>query len=391
MAPFEYKTVARIVCEAGCSARMGELLAPAFAQAKLASNAKVFILVDPFIKTTEQFGLVVQSLQSSGLTLDICSDVEPDPPEADVQRVTAQAREFGAELVLAIGGGSTLDIAKLVAILAKGEQELSTMYGVGNVNSARLPLVLCPTTSGTGSEVTPISIVTTGKDTKMGVVSPVLYGDLAILDADWTLSLPQHVTAATGIDAMVHAIEAFTSKRLKNPYSDFLACEALKLLSANLFKVCETPDDREARQAMMLGSCMAGQAFANSPVGGVHALAYPIGGIFHVSHGLSNSLVMPEVLKFNMPYAEQLYAQLAGVVNVASLGQNAAEQAASFVEWTAKLSPNTGLPSRLSEVGIAESDLDRMAESAMLQTRLLANNPREIGQADARAIYAACL
>lgn len=391
MAPFEFRSVPRLVCQSGSTDQLAELLGPLLEQSKLTATTKVFLLVDPFIESTSRFATVLDNLKKAGLQVKVCTDVEPDPPEADVTRVTQAAIEFDSQVVIGLGGGSTLDIAKLVAILCKQEQALETMYGVGNVTSSRLPLVLIPTTSGTGSEVTPISIVTTGKDTKMGVVSPVLYGDLAILDADWTLSLPQHVTAATGIDAMVHAIEAYTSKRLKNHYSDFLACQALRLLAQNLLKVCETPNDREARQAMMLGACIAGQAFANAPVGGVHALAYPIGGIFHVSHGLSNSLVLPEVLKFNLPAAEHLYAELANVVGVSKLGQNDHDQAQTFIEWAAQLSPSTGLPTNLRGVGIQESDLDRMAESAMLQTRLLSNNPRDIDQASARAIYAASL
>lgn len=391
MAPFEFRSVSRLVCQSGSTEQLADLLGPLLEQAKLPASAKVFVLVDPFIESTQRFSTVLANLKAAGLQVKVSTDVEPDPPEADVERVTQDAIEFDAQVVVGLGGGSTLDIAKLVAVLCKQEQGLETMYGVGNVTSTRLPLVLIPTTSGTGSEVTPISIVTTGADTKMGVVSPVLYADLAILDADWTLSLPQHVTAATGIDAMVHAIEAYTSKRLKNYYSDFLACQALKLLSQNLVKVCEKPSDREARQAMMLGACIAGQAFANAPVGGVHALAYPIGGIFHVSHGLSNSLVLPEVLKFNLPAAEHLYAELAQVTGCGALGQNAREQAQAFIDWAAQLSPSTGLPTNLRGVGIQESDLDRMAESAMLQTRLLSNNPREIDQASARAIYAASL
>lgn len=388
MAPFEFRTVNRIVCESGSALRLADILLPLLVEKGL-STARLFVLVDPFIAKTPSFQAIVKNLEAKGHTALCSQDVEPDPPEALVLRVAEEAIAFGADVVIAIGGGSTLDVAKLIAILARGKQTLSTMYGVGNVHSDRLPLVLLPTTSGTGSEVTPISIVTTGADTKMGVVSPVLYGDLAVLDADWTLSLPQHVTAATGIDAMVHAIEAYTSKRLKNPYADFLACEALRLLAANLQTVCRDPQNREARQAMMLGACLAGQAFANAPVGGVHALAYPVGGIFHVPHGLSNSLVLPHVLKFNLPAAQALYAELAMVVNVADEGDAEATKASKFIDWTATLSPSTGLPVGLREVGIQESDLDKMAEAAMLQTRLLSNNPREITQADARAIYGA--
>jgi alcohol dehydrogenase len=388
MAPFEFRTVNRIVCEAGSSVRMAELLVPLLTQHSM-KTARIFMLVDPFISGTATFKTICENLVSAGHAVHICNDVEPDPPEALVRRVSALAMDFKTDAVVAIGGGSTLDVAKLIAILARGKQKLETMYGVGNVHSDRLPLVLVPTTAGTGSEVTPISIVTTGVDTKMGVVSPVLYGDLAVLDADWTLSLPQHVTAATGIDAMVHAIEAYTSKRLKNPYADFLACEALRLLTANLHTVCKEPANREARQAMMLGSCMAGQAFANAPVGAVHALAYPIGGIFHVPHGLSNSLVLPHVLRFNLPAAEQQYAELAQVLKLGHHGDSQAQLAQAFIDYTATLSPTTGLPVGLREVGIAEKDLPVMASAAMLQTRLLSNNPREVGEADALAIYQA--
>jgi alcohol dehydrogenase len=388
MAPFEFRTVNRIVCESGSSVRMADLLAPLLTQHGL-KTARVFMLVDPFIAGTSTFKTICENLVTAGHSVHSCNDVEPDPPEALVHRVTALAIDFKADVVVAIGGGSTLDVAKLIAVLARGKQELNTMYGVGNVHSDRLPLVLVPTTAGTGSEVTPISIVTTGVDTKMGVVSPVLYGDLAVLDADWTLSLPQHVTAATGIDAMVHAIEAYTSKRLKNPYADFLACEALRLLAANLHTVCKEPTNREARQAMMLGSCMAGQAFANAPVGAVHALAYPIGGIFHVPHGLSNSLVLPHVLRFNLPAAEQQYAELAQVLKLGHHGDNSAQLAQAFIDYTATLSPSTGLPVGLREVGIGEHDLPAMASAAMLQTRLLSNNPRDVSEAQALAIYQA--
>lgn len=387
MAPFEFRTVPRIVCESGCTNRLGELIAPMLPAA--VTRAKLFVLVDPFIAGTPAFKAIDTALQAAGHALLVCKDVEPDPPEELVHRVSALATEFSADLILAIGGGSTLDVAKLIAILAKGKQALASMYGVGNVTSDRLPLVLVPTTAGTGSEVTPISIVTTGAETKMGVVSPVLYGDLAVLDADWTLSLPQHVTAATGIDAMVHAIEAYTSKRLKNAYSDFLACEALKLLAANLHVVCKEPGNREARQAMMLGACMAGQSFANAPVGAVHALAYPIGGIFHVAHGLSNSLVLPHVLRFNLPAAEQQYAELAQVLKLGHHGDNQAQLAQAFIDYTATLSPSTGLPVGLREVGIAPNDLPAMAKAAMLQTRLLSNNPRDVDEEQALAIYQA--
>jgi alcohol dehydrogenase len=202
--------------------------------------------------------------------------------------------------------------------------------------------------------------------------------------------LPPPATAATGIDAMVHAIEAYTSKHKKNPLSDALAREALSLLARNLLPACEQGDRLEVRQAMLLGACLAGQAFSNAPVAAVHALAYPIGGIFHVPHGLSNSLVLPHVLRFNLPEAAHLYAELAAVVVPHASGSEEARAEALIVamQQTATM---TGIETSLRQVGITEADLDRLADDAMLQTRLLGNNPRALTRDDARAIYAAAL
>jgi alcohol dehydrogenase class IV len=241
-----------------------------------------------------------------------------------------------------------------------------------------------------GSEVTPIAIVTTRSGEKKGVVSPPLIPDWAVLDADLTLGLPQAVTAATGIDAMVHAIEAYTSKRLKNPLSDTLAREALRLLSGNIHAVCRDGSDREARGAMLLGSMLAGMAFANAPVAAVHALAYPIGALFHVPHGLSNAMVLPHVIRFNAPVTETLYGELADIIVPGAAG-SAAEKTALLVQALADLAPALGLDTSLRSAGINHNNLPKLAEDAMKQTRLLINNPREVTQADALAIYEAAL
>lgn len=283
-----------------------------------------------------------------------------------------------------------MDVAKLVAVLAGSRQPIGEIYGIGKVSAQRLPLVQVPTTAGTGSEVTNIAIVTTGATTKSGIVAPQLYADLAILDASLTLGLPPTVTAATGIDAMVHAIEAYTSRHKKNPLSDTLAREALSLLSRKLLRACEQGSDIGARQAMLLGACLAGQAFSNAPVAAVHALAYPIGGIFHVPHGLSNSLVLPHVLRFSLPQASRLYAELAGLVVPHASGSEEA-RAEALIVATQQMAKMAGIETSLRQVGITEADLDRLADEAMLQTRLLGNNPRDITRADARAIYAAAL
>lgn len=382
---FNFSTVPNIVSEPGATKRLGAMVSQQFPDARHA-----LIVTDAgFLKT----GLVdapIASLRDASLTVSIFSDVVADPPEAVVLTAVADARAKEIDLVIGLGGGSSMDVAKLIAVLAGSEQDLKSMYGIGNVKGGRLPLVQIPTTAGTGSEVTPISIVTTGATTKMGVVSPQLYADLAILDAELTVGLPPKVTAATGIDAMVHAIEAYTTKLKKNPLSDMLARQALILLSNNIVAACEDGKNLAVRQAMLLGAMLAGQSFANAPCAAVHALAYPIGGIFHVPHGLSNSLVLPHVLRFNAPNAARLYAELADIVAPGASGSDEARTQA-LIDRMDEIARKTGIETQLRQVGIGESDLDRLADDAMLQTRLLTNNPRDITRADARAIYAAAL
>ena len=322
-------------------------------------------------------------------------DVVPDPPEANVLDAVSLAKSENVSCVLGIGGGSPMDVAKLVAFLGNknNKQGLADIYGVGLCRGNRLPLVQIPTTAGTGSEVTPISILTTGENEKKGIVSSQLLPDLAVLDGELTTSLPANITAYTGIDAMVHAIEAFTTKLKKNAVSDMLAKEALHLLGSNLRKVIENGADVNARSDMLLGSMMAGMAFANAPVGAVHALAYPLGSHFKVPHGLSNSLVLPHVLRFNAaePHVAEMYAHLAPIVfpSLPPGSGSSLHLAEAFADSFAGLAEDLQLPMNLRQVGVAEGDLDMLCEAAMKQTRLLPNNPREVTAADARAIYQA--
>jgi alcohol dehydrogenase class IV len=384
-APFNFSTVPQIVSEPGAAAQLGRHVAARFPQVQ-----RALIVTDPGFLRTGLVDAPSADLARHNIGVQLFSDVMADPPEAVVGQAVEFARQHDIDIVIGLGGGSSMDVAKLIAVLAGSDQPLSQMYGIGNVKGERLPLVQLPTTAGTGSEVTNIAIVTTGATTKMGVVSPQLYADLAILDAALTLGLPPAVTAATGIDAMVHAIEAFTSRHKKNPMSDMLARQALSLLSRHLIAACENGGNLQARQAMLLGACFAGQAFSNSPVAAVHALAYPIGGIFHVPHGLSNSLVLPHVLRFNLSHASAHYAELAGIVVPHAEGSEEARAEALIVAMQ-QIAKIAGIETTLQQVGIRETDLDRLADDAMLQTRLLGNNPRELTRIDARAIYAAAL
>ncbi len=384
MNPFRFQTVPTLIVEFGAARRLGALL-----RAQFPALQRLCVVTDGFLHTSGLLNPALADLAAHGWHATVIDDVIADPPEHIVLEATARARTAGAELVLGLGGGSSMDVAKLIAVLApQQEQALSDMYGVNKVSVSRLPLVQMPTTAGTGSEVTAVSIVTVGEAKKMGVVAPQLIADLAILDAELTLGLPVAATAATGIDAMVHAIEAYTSARLKNPVSDTLAIKALELLSRNLLPACEDGHNREAREAMLLGATFAGQAFANSPVAAVHALAYPIGGIYHVPHGLSNALVLPHVLRFNAESAADRYAELAEVVVPGAAG-NVDEKTQALIEKLEQMIAATAIPARLRDVGIEREGLGRMASDAMLQTRLLVNNPRPVSEADALAIYTA--
>ncbi len=352
---------------------------------------KVAFVTDQTILDLGLADTALSGLKAAGLEVWIFADVVADPPQDMILNAVEQAKTFGVDGVVSVGGGSSLDTAKLIAVLVNSEQSIEDIYGIGLVKGGRLPLILSPTTAGTGSEVTPISIVTTPTHEKKGVVAPQLLPDCAILDATLTTGLPAAVTAATGIDAMVHAIEAFTSKRLKNVVSDCLARQALTLLGGNIKTACTRPDDFDARGDMLLGSMLAGMAFANAPVAAVHALAYPLGGHFHVPHGLSNALVLPYVLEFNMDAASDMYDELAPLIfpSLANLGT--AERATAMIEEFKTLGPSLGMQSRLSEVGVSQSHLPLLAKDAMKQERLLVNNPREMTYDAALAIYRAAL
>ncbi|MEM1006132.1 MAG: iron-containing alcohol dehydrogenase, partial [Pseudomonadota bacterium] len=305
MAPFTFNTTKSLVFEAGAAARMGEIAGNTLGQT-------VLLITDPGLRNLKLIDAAVASLTQAGHTVAIFDSIEADPSRKTLLGAVAFGRDAGASGVLGFGGGSSLDVAKLAALLLGSGEDLDDAWGVGMARGPRLPLVLVPTTAGTGSEVTPVSIITVGAEEKRGVSSPVILPDIAILDADLTVGLPPHITAATGVDAMVHAIEAYASKSANNnPLSKILAREALCRLGANIETAVFDGRDKHARGEMLLGSMLAGQAFANSPVAAVHALAYPVGSTFHIPHGVSNALLLPHVLRFNAPEAGVLYAEIA--------------------------------------------------------------------------------
>ncbi len=376
MPPFTFTYGPRVRSGPGASADLASLL----------PNGPVLFVTDRGVR---RLGLAHAAL--AGLAEPVVFDaVEADPSRATLETCVAAGREAGARSIVGFGGGSPMDVAKLAAYLLGSGDDLDGLWGVGKATGARLPLVLVPTTAGTGSEATPVTIISDAGE-KRGVSSPALVADWALLDASLTLGLPRHVTAATGIDAMVHAIEAYTSAKLKNPLSDALAREALRLLVANVRTACDEPGNAGAREAMLLGAHLAGVAFANAPVAAVHALAYPLGGRFGVPHGLSNALMLEQVLEHNMAAAAPLYAELGPILDPSVAGQGSQARARALVEGLRAIGEACGVPRTLREVGVRAEHLDDLAADAMKQERLLVNNPREVTLVDARRMYAAAL
>ena len=342
------------------------------------------------LKLTEPTLIELNKLSSK---VEVFQDVEADPSLKTLMNAIEIGKKNKITGVIGFGGGSSMDVAKLTSLILGSNENIEEAWGVSNAKGPRLPLILVPTTAGTGSEVTPISIITVGEEEKKGVSSPIILPDIAILDPELTVGLPAHTTAATGIDAMVHAIEGYASaNKNNNPISKMIAVEALKLLGGSIEKAVFEGSNIEARGNMLLGAMLAGKSFANSPVAAVHALAYPIGGTFHVSHGLSNSLVLPYVLRFNSVdnKATKDYSELAPFlfpdIDISKGRQAICKE---FIDRLENLSKKLGLPQKLREVNIPKEACKKMASDAMKQTRLLVNNPREVTENDALNIYEA--
>jgi alcohol dehydrogenase class IV len=368
----------RLLIGRGRASELGALLPAAPVLLVTDAAVRAMGLLDPLVTELERDRHVI-----------LFDAVEADPSRATLLGAVEAGRAAGAGSVIGFGGGSPMDVAKLAAYLMGSGDDLDAIWGVGLARGPRLPLALVPTTAGTGSEATPVAIITVEGSEKRGVNAAPLIPDVAVLDASLTIGKPRALTAATGIDAMVHAIEAYTSAKAKNPVSDMQAREALRLLSANLLLACEEPGNLAAREAMLVGAHLAGLAFANAPVAGVHALAYPLGGIHHLPHGLSNALMLRPVLSFNAEAAREPYAELAAILDPSTVALGSQAAAARMIERLEELVLATGLKPRLRDHGIARDEAPMLAREAMKQTRLLVNNPVPITQEDATRLYEA--
>jgi alcohol dehydrogenase len=357
------------------------------AEVQRLKGRKVLIVTDKGLIAAGLSSRLEAVLTAAGIAWTRFDAVEPDPRFEIAVQAAETAKKDNADVVIGLGGGSPLDIAKVCAILATNAKPVSELFGIDMVPEAGLKTILIPTTAGTGSEVTPIAILSDEHEKlKKGIVSPRLFPAAAILDPELTLGMPPTVTAATGLDALIHAVEAFTSKNA-NSISDVLARQAMKLVFGNIRKAYANGEDVDARAHMLEGSLLAGMAFANAGVTAVHAFAYPIGAEFHIPHGVANSIMLPPVMQFNMMGNLEKFAEMAGIFGEPVEGLNLRERAQRMVKAIRELVDDLQIPKHLREFGVSEQHIPALSQGVMKVTRLLANNPRRITQADAEAIY----
>ena len=375
-----FRTTRRILFGLGAVEKIGT-------EAQLLKAKKILIITDPGVIQAGLLEGLKASLQAAGISLAIFDGVEPDPRIEVVEKSVEKAKGERSDLIIGFGGGSSLDIAKVTSIMLTNQGKIDTFFGVDLVPNPGLPVILIPTTAGTGSEVTPIAILSDTKEKlKKGIVSPALFPEVAIVDPKLTVGLPPSVTAFTGMDALTHAIESYYSINATG-LSDLLAIGAMELISKNLRMAYAYGENLSARSNMMEGSLLAGIAFANAGVGAVHALAYPLGGEFHLAHGLTNTLMLPYVMRYNILGCPHRFATMATAFGEKVEGLSELDAAEAAVKFVERLSDDLRVPRRLRDVGIPEKAIPGLAEAAMKVTRLLANNPRKMTLEDVNDIY----
>jgi alcohol dehydrogenase class IV len=367
----------RLLFGSGCLQRSAEEFA-------LAGRHRLFVVTSPQVAAA--LPAVFAPWRAAGLVVEVCDLIDREPEIALFEKVLGAARAFRPDCIVGFGGGSPLDVAKLVAALLDGAQQVREVFGIGLLKGRSTHLVCIPTTAGTGADVSPNAILLDEAERlKKGVVSPHLVPDLAICDPELTATMPPAVTAATGIDALVHCMEAYANK-FAHPAVDLYALEGVRRIGRAIERAVQNGADREARADVMLGALYGGLCLGPVNTAGVHALSYPLGGEYRVPHGVANSLLMPHVFRFNLPAMPERYADIAQALGVAPAATPLATAEAGLARL-AELSRACGIPQRLRDVKIPQTDLPRLAGEAMKVQRLLRNNPREITAADALAIY----
>ncbi len=377
MKAIELKQPQRIVFGTGCMSQMRDDF--------LASGMKKLFLLtaDPILPLIQP---TICGLEQEGVSVCVETKILGEPTVGDFKRILKEAQDFNADSVIGIGGGSVMDVAKLVATFLHSEQTIEECYGIGFIKKRGVWFACAPTTAGTGSEVSPNAILLDETDNgKKGIISNHLLCDVAYLDPNLTATVPPRITAETGMDALTHCIEVYTNK-FAHPCVDMYALKGISLIAQNLERAVKDGKNMEAREAMLLGSMYGGLGLGPVNTAAVHALAYPVGGMFHKSHGLSNSVLLPTVMRFNMQGNEKRYADVA-IACGCQPGETDAETALRGVEFICQLSKACGIPQTLEEIGIPKTAVPQMAKAAMLQQRLLKNNPRPVTEQDCVDIY----
>ncbi|WP_407873024.1 iron-containing alcohol dehydrogenase [Paenibacillus sp. P36] len=347
----------------------------------------VVIVTQPSIKAMGVIDQMVTELSHAGITSRCFTDVKPEPTVDNIQQVYSRIASEPVDLFIGIGGGSVLDATKLFSVLMTDPVDVMSLIGIDRVSKPGIPTVLIPTTSGTGSEVTPNAIVTIPEqELKVGIISRHLLPMLVIIDPALTVSLPPNITAATGMDAFTHALESYISKKA-NPISDMFALESIRLLSGSLLQAYHHGSDLQARENVLLGSMYGGMALSSAGTAAVHALAYPLGGKFNITHGVANSMLLPHVMTFNMDAIERRLGHVACAMGlqIGTEGGKAVSEAVirRIFEWTSEMD----IPQNLRAFGVSDEDVSELAVAASKVTRLLHNNPKPMNIDDMQAVY----
>jgi alcohol dehydrogenase class IV len=362
--PFDISLPPKIVVGGGTRSEIPRLI-----HAEHASS--VLVVTDPFIRDHGSVTQIVATLRDNGLRVGVYGDVQPDPTDENVQAGLRACSDAGADLVLAVGGGSALDAGKAIAVMAKNPGRIADYAGYHQIPNSGLPMIAVPTTAGTGSEATRVTVIT-AEGRKLMVLDDHLLPRAAVVDFELTRTCPPALTAHVGVDSLTHAIEAYVSSRA-NPVTDAWAIEAARLIAAHLRRAFADPEDRDARQALALGALLGGMAFSNASVALVHGMSRPIGATFHLPHGLSNAVLLPSVTRFSVVAAPTRYAALARAVGAAGDGMADAEAAAALVDFLQRINEDLGVP-RLRALGVTREALDA-AKADMAQAALDSGSP----------------
>ncbi|WP_082129889.1 iron-containing alcohol dehydrogenase [Aneurinibacillus tyrosinisolvens] len=371
---FTYLMPTRVESGNGISEKTGEMI-------KELGITRILIVTDKGVRTANLLEGIERSLLAANVNYDIYDEVEPNPSTETIHKGTEYLKHYKSDAVLAVGGGSSIDTAKGIALMATNPGHILDYEGVGKIKFPPLPIIAIPTTAGTGSEATNSTVVT-NKETsfKLGVLSPYLFPTLAILDPALTLQLPQGITAATGMDALTHAIESYTSKAA-NPVSQGFAMQAIKMIGENLTKAYFVGTDIESREKMLVASLIAGVAFSQSRLGNVHAISHTFGGVFNIPHGIANAALLPFVMKFNLPACAEQYKEIAIALGKDVAGLSTSQAAEKAIEAVIEMNQAMNIPLNIKDLGVSLEFLPKLIEDSMKSGNVFVN-PRLTKPAD---------